>query len=97
MSRKSRKRRKGFPWPILVFGGIVLIAAALMLGTRKGDSATSTDSGSGSGKVAVEPAKIDYGYVKFGNDETFKIKVTNTGDGTLRFTDQPYIQVLEGC
>ncbi len=97
MSRKTRKRRRGFPWPVLVFGGVVLIAAALMLGTRKGNSAAGSDNGSGSGKVAVEPAKIDYGYVKFGNNETFKIKVTNTGAGTLRFTDKPYIEVLEGC
>ena len=41
--------------------------------------------------------QIDYGYVKFGETRTFEIKVTNTGDGSLRFTEKPYIEVLEGC
>jgi hypothetical protein len=30
-------------------------------------------------------------------NKTFAIKVTNTGDGLLRFKEKPYIQVLEGC
>ena len=51
----------------------------------------------GAPQVAVEPQQIDYGYVKFGNNETFKIKVSNTGGGVLRFKEKPYIEVLEGC
>ena len=37
------------------------------------------------------------GDVKFNVPLTFTIKVTNTGNGTLRFKEEPYIQVLEGC
>ena len=40
---------------------------------------------------------IDYGDVKFNVNKTFAIKVTNTGDGTLRFKEKPYIEVLKGC
>jgi len=47
--------------------------------------------------VAVDQQKIDYGDVKFGVEKTFAVKITNTGDGTLRFKEQPYIEVLEGC
>ncbi len=47
--------------------------------------------------IAVDQQQIDYGDVKFGVNKTFAIKVTNTGDGTLRFKEEPYIQVLEGC
>jgi hypothetical protein len=45
----------------------------------------------------VDQQKIDYGDVKFGVNKTFAIKVTNTGSGTLRFKEDPYIEVLEGC
>ena len=92
MTRKRRRQQKGFPWPILVFGGVLLIAAAFLLANRGGGS-----GGGGAPLAAVEPAKIDYGYVQFGNTESFKIKVTNNGGGVLKFKDQPYIEVLEGC
>ena len=45
----------------------------------------------------MDQQKIDYGDVKFGVEKTFSIKVTNTGDGILRFKEEPYIEVLEGC
>ncbi len=95
---KGRKQRGGgFAWPLLAFGAVLLVAAGVLFATsRRGSAATAAGTG-GSAQITVEPAKIDYGYVKFGNDETFKLKVTNTGTGDLRFTDTPYIEVVEGC
>ncbi len=93
MNKKHRKQRKSFPWPLVVFGGILLIAAVVLLANQnKGGG-----DGGGTPQIAVDQQKIDYGYVKFGNNETFKIKVTNNGTGTLRFKEQPYIEVREGC
>jgi hypothetical protein len=45
----------------------------------------------------VDQQLIDYGDVKFNVEKTFAIKVTNTGDGTLRFKEDPYVEVVEGC
>ena len=92
MSKKHRrqKQRRGFPWPLVVFGGVLLIAAAFFLANQSGD-------GGGTPSIAVDQQKIDYGDVKFGVNKTFAIKVTNTGDGSLRFKEDPYIEVLEGC
>jgi hypothetical protein len=87
---KRQKQRKSFPWSLVAIGGILLIIAAFFLANRGGD-------GGGTPSIAVDQQKIDYGDVKFGVNKTFAIKVTNTGDGTLRFKEEPYIEVLEGC
>jgi hypothetical protein len=52
---------------------------------------------SGTPKLAVDQQKIDFGYVKLNTRKTFAIRVTNTGDGVLKFKKQPYIKVLQGC
>ena len=92
MSRKHKrqKQRKSFPWQFVAIGGILLIIAAFFLARQNGD-------GGGTPSIAVDQQKIDYGDVKFGVNKTFAIKVTNTGDSTLRFKEEPYIEVLEGC
>lgn len=94
MSRKKfgrQKRRKNFPWPLAALGGILLIIAAFFFANQGGGD------GGGPPSIAVDQQKIDYGDVKFGVNKTFAIKVTNTGEGILRFKEEPYIEVLEGC
>ena len=95
MSKKNKKYKKqkkqNFLWLLLVLGGL-LVAAAAFLFARQGGG-----DGGGTPSIAVDQQQIDYGDVKFGVEKTFAVKVTNTGDGTLRFKDQPYIEVLEGC
>lgn len=92
MSKKNKKytrqKKQKFPWLLLALGGI-LVAAAAFLFARQGEGGTPS--------ITVDQQKIDYGDVKFNVEKTFSIKVTNTGDGTLRFKEEPYIQVLEGC
>lgn len=91
MSKKYRqKQRKVFPWPLVIVGGLLLIAAAFFFAIQSG-------TGGGTPSITVDQEKIDYGDVKFNVEKTFAIKVTNTGDGTLRFKEEPYIEVLEGC
>jgi len=91
--KKYQKQKQGNnpPWLIAILGGIVLIVVALLLANRNGASRGGTPS------IAVDQQKIDLGTQKFGTNESFTIKVTNTGTGTLRFKEQPYIEVLEGC
>jgi len=93
MSRKKHKKQKeqkSIPWLLLVLGGILLIVAGILFAKQGGD-------GGGTPSIAVDQQKIDYGDQHFGANLNFAIKVTNTGDGTLRFKEEPYIQVLEGC
>ena len=92
MAKKNQKyrkhnQRKNFPWLLFALGGGLLLLAAILFAR----------TGSGTPAVAVDQEQIDYGYVKFGESRQFAIEVTNRGDGTLRFKEQPYIEVLEGC
>ena len=88
--RKQRQKQR-VPWIVLAIGGVMLVLAVFLFARQSGDD------GGGTPAIAVDQQKIDYGDVKFGVNKTFAIKVTNTGDGTLRFKEKPYVQVLEGC
>ena len=88
---KSGEQKKPFLWILLVLGGALIVVAEFLFARQGGGD------GGGTPSIAVDQRQIDYGDVKFGVEKTFAIKVTNTGDGTLRFQEQPYIQVLEGC
>ena len=87
---KRRNQKQKFPWLLLALGGILITAAAFLFARQGGGS-------DGAPSIAVDQQKIDYGDVKFNVEKTFAVRVTNTGDGTLRFKEDPYIEVLEGC
>ncbi len=89
--KRYRKQRQNFPWLPVALGGVLLLIAAFFFANQGGDS------GGGTPSIQVDQQKIDYGYVKFGENKSFTIKVTNTGDGALRFKEKPYIEVLKGC
>jgi hypothetical protein len=72
----------------VALGGILLVIAAFFFASQ---------DGGGTPAIKVDQQNIDYGYVKYGVQKTFAIKVTNTGDGKLRLKEQPYIEVVEGC
>jgi hypothetical protein len=89
--RRQQKRQLSPRLIVLIGGGILLVAAAVFF------AFSNSGDGGGTPAIAVDQQKIDYGDQKFGTNLTFTIKVTNTGDGTLRFKEKPYIEVLEGC
>jgi len=86
---RKQKQRRNFPWLFVVLGGGLLLFAAILFARNGGDGGTPA--------LSVDQNQIDYGYVKFGENRQFILKVTNTGDGNLRFKEKPYVEVLEGC
>lgn len=94
LRQKQQQQKKSLTLIAMIAGGLLLLAAAAFFVFGAGGSAAG---GGGTPKLVVDQEKIDYGDVHFGVNKTFTIKVTNAGDGLLRFKKQPYIQVLEGC
>jgi len=89
--RKKQAKKSPLPLVALFVGGAVLIIAALYFAFRGGEQADGTPL------LSIDQQVIDYGDVKLDTLVNFTITVTNNGDGVLRFTDDPYIEVAEGC
>ncbi|MEJ5240099.1 MAG: hypothetical protein WHS87_02765 [Anaerolineales bacterium] len=88
--KKHRKQQKSVPLWLFIAGGLLLVLAIFFAIFWSGEEG-------GTPRLTVDPQRIDFGDVKLNTELTFTIKVTNTGDGTLRFKELPYIEVLEGC
>ena len=95
MTRTARKlkmeQNKKLSQILLSLGGLLLLAAAAFIFFQ------NNDTGGGTPRLAVDQEKIDWGTVKNNTPKVITITVTNTGDGTLRFKQKPYVQVVEGC
>jgi hypothetical protein len=105
MSRKenrkyTRKNTGRSNLPLLIaLGGFVLVAAALFALWKSGQpqQATVPVEGAGQPSLKVDKEEIDFGDVKVGDQVSASFTLTNVGDKTLRFTEDPYIEVREGC
>lgn len=87
--RQKQEKRNSLRYYLLTGGVIFLTLAALWWFVRPTVDAPPA--------ITVDQSQIDFGNVKLGTPLTFTIKVTNTGQGTLKFKEAPYIEVLEGC
>ena len=92
-----KKSKQSFP----VWLGFVGVSLVLMVGwalLRGSASSTATIEVTGAPSIKVDQESFDYGTVKLGEKPIRTVvKVTNVGDQELKFTEAPYIEVLEGC
>lgn len=95
---KEKSRSPSTGLVLLIVGGMVLLLGLLWAWGRGRETAVSPESNiPGQPVLQVDQSLIDYGDVKFGTPLSFRLTVTNKGDGTLRFQEEPYIEVVEGC
>jgi hypothetical protein len=93
---KKRQAKKTASWPLwLALAGMVILAAGVALAVKGGSK--SAPGVTGAPALAVDQQRIDYGEVKLGSVITTRVQVTNVGDQPLRFTDNPYVELVEGC
>lgn len=95
----SRSRRKQNPtWlPILAVAGGILLLALATFALRNDATPKAQVEVKGSPSLKANKEKVDLGNVKLGQTVEVSFQLTNVGDQTLRFTEAPYIEVMEGC
>jgi hypothetical protein len=100
--RKARRRQqsaqqKKILWTVL--GGILLVAAAawMAFGAARKPNARATPEVTGAPRLKVLQERVDLGDVKLGRQVQVDIEVVNVGDQPLRLSEEPWIEVVEGC
>jgi hypothetical protein len=95
-TRQNRQNKALLPL-LLGLGGVLLIAAAF-LATRKAEPKEKAPiEVSGGASLKVDKDRVDLGDVKLGVPVDVSFELTNVGSETLRLSEEPYIEVLEGC
>lgn len=89
-------RRKSWLMMLIVGGGVLLVIGALFAFTRPSQQ-NASNGDTGAPRLVVDQELVDFGDVKVDQVVEATFRITNEGDGTLRFTKDPYIEVLEGC
>jgi hypothetical protein len=93
--RLAKKRRVQRTWLFLLLGGIILIGVAFFLVGKPQPKAAIEVTGAPSLKVDKE--QVDLGDEKLGSTVKVSFLLTNVGDQPLRFSKDPYVEVVEGC
>ena len=98
-SQKHTKRSKRKPvWPlIVVVAGVLLLLLGANFVYNRSSRPPQPAEVSGLPALKVDKETIDLGDVKLGKTVQASFEITNTGDQTLSFTEEPYIEVKEGC
>lgn len=93
---KTKPKRSLLPLWLSLAGLVLLVIAgwAIARGNSQGKAEIEVK---GAPSLKVDKEFIDHGQVKLGDHIRDDIRVTNVGDKLLRFTEAPYIEVLEGC
>ena len=94
--RQQRKEKQKLIWTIGA-GSLLVVSLIFILVKNAHRINPELIEVEGRPAIKVDQELIDYGYKKWNTNLTFDIKVTNIGDQPLRFSEAPYVEVLEGC
>jgi hypothetical protein len=81
---------------LLVLGGMLLIGLTAFLFWR-GNAASFTPEVTGAPRLKADREEVNLGDVRLGQTVQVSFEISNVGDKPLRFTGEPYVEVVEGC
>src|SRR4030067_2097366 len=93
----KKRRKQNSTWlPILAIAGGILLISLAYFALRDKPTPKAPVEVKGSSSLKVNKEKVDLGDVKLGQTVEVSFQLTNVGDQTLRFTEEPYIEGVEG-
>jgi hypothetical protein len=98
--KKPKPRRKSanaFGPILIVLGGVLLLAVTAFLVWRGNASTSVAIEVTGAPRLKADKEKVDLGNVRLGQTVQVAFEIANVGDQPLRFTEDPYVEVVEGC
>jgi hypothetical protein len=95
--RQQAAEQKKMLWTVL--GGLLLIAAAvgLAFGAARKPNVRATPEVTGAPRLKILQERVDLGTVKLGRQVQVDVEVANVGDQPLRISQEPWVEVVEGC
>ena len=94
-NKRNRQKTKWMPLLLALGGGLLILLAFFAL--REKPSPKAAIEVTGAPSLKVDKDKLDLGDVKLNQPVEVSFQITNVGDQTLRFTEAPYVEVVEGC
>jgi multisubunit Na+/H+ antiporter MnhB subunit len=94
---KAKKQQNRLQLLLMVGGGLILLVTGVWFALFRSDKSEASTEVVNSPRLQIDKEVVDLGEVTLGNTVEVTFKLTNIGDQPLRFSEAPYIEVIEGC
>ncbi len=91
----SPRRRMITLWGLLLAGAALLAIGAYA--AWRTSASSPTRGGGASPRLKADRQEVDLGDVPLGQTVEVAFQLSNVGGSPLRFTELPYVEVVEGC